>query len=455
MPLRCLWLLPTLVLLVMARPLRAQPTKFLSPVVGASIMFQQKVSLRAYAGKPCRLSARMRVDTAQVDGGDARIGLLMFDAKKRILGGLNMGNKPARSAAWQTYTVQGPLAKQVDSVGVVGIQYLNGTFEYDDFKLEVETQPGQWQRVELRNAGFEHSAPGPNTGLPTGWKSITPVVGFGYEVAETAPGQRILRVTGRGIVRYGRNARAGHYATVNGVKLYYETYGQGEPLLLLHGNGESIQSFANQIGALAEHYRVIAVDTRGHGRSGNEKRAYTYDLFADDMRALLDTLGIGAAHVVGWSDGGNTGLSLATRYPTRVLSLVTMGANLYCDKTAVEAKTLREVRLIHAAGLVLGPFKPNFRRARRLSTLLLKYPQMQPAQLGAVQVPTLVLAGENDVILEPHSRLIASNIKGSQLHIFPGLTHYAPQEDRTRFNEVVLGFLQQLPPAGGKARRTE
>ncbi|WP_165903719.1 alpha/beta fold hydrolase [Hymenobacter gummosus] len=394
----------------------------------------------------------MRVDTAQVDGGNARIGLLMLDGRKRILGGLNMGNKPVSSATWQTYTLQGTLAKQVDSVAVVGINYLNGTFEYDDFQLEVETQPGQWQPVALRNAGFEQAGIEPRTSLPRGWRTMTPVVGFDHAVAETSPGQHVLRVQSRGLIRYGHNARAGHHISVNGVKLYYETYGQGAALLLLHGNGEDIRSFANQIEALAAHYQVIAVDTRGHGQSGDEKRAYTYDLFADDMRALLDTLRLPAAHVVGWSDGGNTGLSLATRYPTRVLSLTTMGANLYCNKTSVEAKTLREVRLIHAAGLVLGPFKPHFRRARRLSTLLLRYPQMRPEQLSAVQAPTLVLAGEKDVILESHTRLIASHISGAQLHIFPGLTHYAPQEDRTGFNEVLLAFLRQLPPSGGKVR---
>ncbi|UYZ62762.1 alpha/beta fold hydrolase [Hymenobacter weizhouensis] len=251
-----------------------------------------------------------------------------------------------------------------------------------------------------------------------------------------------MSVQGRGIVWYGRNRPAGHRATVNGVSYYYETYGAGEPLLLLHGNGESISSFQNQIAALAAHYRVIAVDTRDQGQSDRSTGPLSYSLFADDLHALLDTLGIPAAHLVGWSDGANTGLSMALRYPAQVKSLVMMGGNLYADTTAVEAKVLRQVRQDRLLCAVLSPFKQDFRRGRRLTTMLLKHPQLKPEQLRAVTAPVLVLAGEKDIIKEVHTRLIAQSIPKAQVVILPGLTHYAPQENGPLFNKTVLDFLQ-------------
>ncbi|MFD2787645.1 alpha/beta fold hydrolase [Hymenobacter rubripertinctus] len=244
-------------------------------------------------------------------------------------------------------------------------------------------------------------------------------------------------------MNYGQNAAAGQFATVNGTRIYYETYGQGEPLLLLHGNGESISSFRQQLAALAREYQVIAVDTRDQGQSAATKGRLSYDLFADDMHALLEQLQLPAAHIVGWSDGGNTGLSMALRYPAQVKSLVTMGANLYADTTAVDPKMLKEVRQGKLLFTALSPFKKSFRRGRRLSTMLLKYPQMTPAQLRAITAPVLVLAGEKDIIREAHTRLIARSIPRGEVVILPGLTHYAPQENGPLFNETVLGFLRR------------
>lgn len=442
-------ILPVLLLALGCAPAasaQTSPKPTAQPQMGVISFISQRVGVRAYAGKPFRYSARMRADTLQSGGADAGLVVVALGGK-RWLNTLPDEPLHIRSKEWQTYTVSGKLPAKVDTLVLNASHYLNGTFEYDDFRLEVETRPGQWQTLPLRNADFEQA--GAADGVPSGWLCAMPTLGFSYATVATAPGQHALRVTGRGMTHYGLNPHAGRYATVNGVRLYYETYGQGEPLLLLHGNGESIGGFTQQIGALAAHYRVIAVDTRGHGKSAADRRAYTYDLFADDMRALLDTLGIRQAHVLGWSDGGNTGLSLALRYPARVKSLVTMGANLYYDKTAVDTKTRHDVQRMRVLSTVLAPFNANFRRARRLVTLLAKYPRMQPAQLAAIKAPTLVLAGEKDLILEPHTRLIGRSIPGARVLILPGLSHYAPREDPAAFNQAVLSFLRALPPIGG------
>lgn len=97
--------------------------------------------------------------------------------------------------------------------------------------------------------------------------------------------------------------------------------------MLLHGNSGSIIQFGEQILPLSQYYKVIAVDTRGQGKSGEDNRAPTYDLFADDMNALLDPLHLDSVDILGWSDGGNTGLIMAMKYPAKVHKLVTLLLN--------------------------------------------------------------------------------------------------------------------------------
>jgi pimeloyl-ACP methyl ester carboxylesterase len=195
------------------------------------------------------------------------------------------------------------------------------------------------------------------------------------------------------------------------------------------------------------------VDTRAQGKSTTNGQKLTYDLFAEDMNALLEALHVPAAHVVGWSDGGNTGLSLALHHPDKVKRLVTMGANLYADTTAVTPATLKEVRQGKLQTTLMWPFSKQARKVRPLMVLLLKYPRMKPAELAAIAAPVLVLAGEKDLIQNAHTRLIAASIPQGRVQILPGLTHYAPQENPTMFNEAVLQFLQAAPgPPAAPAR---
>lgn len=240
---------------------------------------------------------------------------------------------------------------------------------------------------------------------------------------------------------YGDSAAVGHYVAVPGAKLYYETYGQGPPLLLLHGNGQSIAAFNQQIEPLARRFRVIAVDTRAQGKSlETVPQELTYDLFAADMRLLLDSLHLQHVAVLGWSDGGNTGLKLAISHPAYVSRLVVMGANLFPTTEALEGDVLQLFRKQLQA---LAPRQDaQAATQKRLLRLLLEQPQMRFEELRAIKAPTLVLAGQHDVVLEKHTRAIADNIAGAQLTIFPGASHFAPQEIPQQFNERVEKFLR-------------
>lgn len=429
-------------LLALSRPSQAQFQLGPQPAlrVASSTMFVQKAAVAAYAGRPYRLTMRAQADTA--GGSWASLGIA-YTQNRRYKGHADLYNqkKPlnrVRSTQWQTYTISGTLPAQADTVTLTPNVNGNGRFAFDDFHLETRQPDGTWQPVPLTNGDFEAPAPADSsaTRLPPGWRAAPPVAGYTYRVATEAGGNHYLLLRGAGLVPYGDNRPAGHYQLAHGVKLYYETYGQGAPLLLLHGNGESINSFRYQIAELARHYQVIAVDTRDHGKSAATKGALTYDLFAEDMVALLDALHVPKASIVGWSDGGNTGLSLALHHPERVRALITMGANIYADTTALDGRLMRYVQQASHRG-------PT--RARRLNTLMVDYPQMKPAELAAIKVPVLVMAGEKDVIKEAHTRLIGASIPGARVVILPGLTHYAPQEDPALFNKTVFDFLAAQP----------
>ncbi|MDO7847839.1 alpha/beta hydrolase [Hymenobacter sp. M29] len=436
-----LWLL--LALLTLCLPAAAQSK--LKTQVSTTFFFRHWAEVQPYAGKPYRLSVRMKVEAPAGDSADANAFVVLFDKNKKYLGSSKLGQMRAkrRDGQWRSFAFTGTLPKTAARLTINAYVYLNGTFGYDDFKLEAEVSKGQWQAVPLLNGDFETARADSTNGFPNGWRPLYYNDAYRYGTAVEASGNHYLEITGQGVVNYGHNPAAGHTVAVNGIKLYYETYGQGEPLLLLHGNGQSISAFAGQIPELAKHYQVIAVDTRAQGQSTNGKQTLTYDLFADDMSALLTALHIPAAHVVGWSDGGNTGLSLALHHPQQVKRLVTMGANLWADTLAVTPATLKEVHKGKTMTTLLYPINKQARQARPLMVLLLDYPRMKATDLAGITAPTLVLAGQHDMIQDAHTRLIAGSLPHGQVHIFPGLSHYAPREDPAAFNAVVLGFLGQ------------
>ncbi|UOQ98274.1 alpha/beta hydrolase [Hymenobacter sp. 5317J-9] len=432
-----------LLLTLLACYLPAAAQSKLKTQVSSLFYFRQRVDVQPYAGRAYRLSARMKVDAPAGDSADANVFAVVFDKNKKFLSMSKPGQMRAkrRDGQWRTFSLSGTLPRTAVGLTLNANVYLNGTFGYDDFKLEVAAGKGQWQAVPLLNGDFEAARADSASGFPNGWRPLYLNEAFRFRTAQEPAGNHYLELAGQGAVHYGKNARAGHTVAVNGIKLYYETYGTGEPLLLLHGNGQSISAFNGQIPELAKHYQVIAVDTRAQGQSTNGKPTLTYDLFADDMSALLTALHIPAAHVVGWSDGGNTGLSMALHHPQQVKKLVTMGANLWADSTAVTAATLKEVRQGKALTTLLYPVNQQARKVRPLMVLLLDYPRMKAVDLAGVAVPTLVLAGEKDLIKEEHSRLIARSLPHGQVQFLPGLTHYAPQEDPAVFNAAVLAFL--------------
>jgi pimeloyl-ACP methyl ester carboxylesterase len=240
--------------------------------------------------------------------------------------------------------------------------------------------------------------------------------------------------------KYGSNPAAGKTFTHDGVQLYYETYGSGQPLLLIHGNGASIASFNAQIDFFRKRYRIIAMDSRDQGRSGASSGELTYEKMTDDLAALLDHLHSPPANVLGWSDGGIEALLLGIRHPEKVKKIAAMAANLYPEGATPEAIAM--ARQMLAAIPEAQKNTPQGKREIRLARLLLEEPHIDPAALEKIPVPTLILAGDHDLISDAHTLEIYHHLAKAQLCIFPDATHMIPYDDPVRFNAAVARFLE-------------
>jgi len=245
-------------------------------------------------------------------------------------------------------------------------------------------------------------------------------------------------------VEYGRNQEAGKYADVNGIKLYYEIYGKGEPLVLLHGNGASINAGREQIAFFSKNYKVIAVDSRGQGKSNDNSDSLTYDLMAADLNALLTHLKIDSAFIIGHSDGGIIGLITAIRYPKKVKMLAAMSPNIRPDSMVLYPKVAEEsskMLMVYEDSLKAG-FK-QIASKLKLLRLMQYHPHILETELAAIKAPVMMLCGDRDVIQLSHIIEIFRAIPKSNLCVLPGSTHFAPRKNPELYNETISSFFSR------------
>ena len=243
-------------------------------------------------------------------------------------------------------------------------------------------------------------------------------------------------------VTYGDNAAAGRTFVHDGLRLYFEVYGTGEPLLLVHGNGGSIADMRAQIAHFRRRYRVIAMDSRDQGKSADSPDRITYEKMTDDLAALIDHLKLGPVNVVGWSDGGIEGLLLGIRHPQKVKKIVAMAANLNPGEQAIYPEVLKLVKSLVDAIPAEARQTPHGRRELKVTGMMLEEPHIDLQALAGISAPTLVIAGDHDLIRDEHTLAIYQQIPNSQLAILPNATHMVPYDDPATFNVVVERFLQ-------------
>ena len=224
--------------------------------------------------------------------------------------------------------------------------------------------------------------------------------------------------------------------------LYYQVGGKGDALLLLHGNGESSDIFAQQFPFFTKHFRVIALDTRGHGKSDLGVERLTFKQIATDILALLDKERIQRIHVLGFSDGGNLGLYLAAHHPDRIASLVAMGANYEADglTDAYNEETLERYEEL----LGLPDSDPEKIHRLCIHNLMLEELDLSAEALRSIQAPTLLMAGEFDLIRDDQTEAMHRLIPGSRKYIVPGGSHGFFMDDPEVLERLAKKFYSSL-----------
>ncbi len=389
-------------------------------------VFGQTFDVKNYRGCHFIISAYVKAESANPKFCQARL-LAKVDTKKGIGFFDNMYKRPITSNEWKQYFIEGQVDEKAETLLIGGICFGFGKYYYDNFELKIKRKSGEWESIDVKNSGFESDD-------QNIWKTTHTFKGYEshFTSDNTYSGEKSLLIDGSAL------SPKGQFIVVNGIKFYYEAYGKGDTVLLLHGNSESIKSFKKQVPDFSKQFFVVAMDSRAQGYSSDDGNKITYELMAEDVNEFLNKLGMKNVNILGWSDGGNTGLILAMKHPDKVKKLAAMGANLFNDESSVNSKINKQIRSLRES-FIKQQIPPDDIRMR-MADLMLNEPKINPDDLKSINCPTLVMAGSKDAIKESHTKLIASKIKKSKLVIFEKSTHYAPQEIPERFNKTVIDF---------------
>lgn len=224
------------------------------------------------------------------------------------------------------------------------------------------------------------------------------------------------------------------------IQLHYIEQGQGQPLILLHGNGESCDYFKHQIPFFANQYRVIAIDTRGHGKSPRGDKPFTIKQFADDLREFMDAMNLAKAILLGFSDGGNIALTFALKNPERVEKMIVDGANLF--PSGVKPLYQWPIEVGYRIAKLFANKSTKAKQNAEMLGLMVNEPHIEPAGLARLVMPVMVVAGTKDMIKESHTRLIYNSLPNAQLNIIEG-DHFVANKNYEVFNRTVELFLKK------------
>ena len=215
--------------------------------------------------------------------------------------------------------------------------------------------------------------------------------------------------------------------------------GQGTPLVLLHGNGENNEYFEHQVEYFSKDYRVIAIDTRGHGKTLRGEASFTLEQFSEDLKWFLDNMKITKAIILGFSDGGNVALLFALKYQEYVEALIIDGANL--SPKGMKAYVQIPIYLGYLCCKVVARIDERFEAKEKMLRLMTHQPNIKPAELANITVPVLVMAGSHDVIKNSHTEEIYNALPNAKLVILAG-DHFIAAKKPQEFNKSVEKFLR-------------
>jgi pimeloyl-ACP methyl ester carboxylesterase len=239
------------------------------------------------------------------------------------------------------------------------------------------------------------------------------------------------------------------YASVNGVKIWFATFGKGDPVVLLHGGLANANYWGNQVRALSSQYRVIVMDSRGHGRSTRNDQPYGYDLMASDVIGVMDFLNIPKAAIVGWSDGAIIGLDIALHHPERLTKLFAFAAN--SDPSGVAdianspvfnafiARAEKEYEQLSSTPTEYQSF------LAQIEKMWATQPNWTADDLREITTPTWIVDADHDeAIKRDNTEFMAANIPGAGLLLQPEVSHFSFLQDSDQFSADVLHFLKHV-----------
>jgi len=226
--------------------------------------------------------------------------------------------------------------------------------------------------------------------------------------------------------------------------IHYQTSGNpnSPALIFLHGNGEDLHIFDQQINYFSQYYRTIAIDTRGHGKSARGSEPLNFQTFANDLIGILDALQIDKANIVGFSDGGNTALHTALIAPQRISSMILLGANYNPKGLRLIPRLL--VLLMYACLSIASLFSAKMRRRKEIWGLMVYLPKLTLEEISQITIPTLVVTGEKDLVSQRHNDEISNAIKGSQRLVISGGDHFWMFKQPEKFHDCVMKFLESI-----------
>lgn len=240
------------------------------------------------------------------------------------------------------------------------------------------------------------------------------------------------------------------YIEYDGARIWYAYYGSGTPVILLHGGLGHSGNWGYQVPALIQNgYRVVVIDSRGHGRSTRDARPYTYERMASDVLAVMDTLNLNKAAFVGWSDGACTSLILASNHPARAAGVFFFACNMDPSGTKefefgpiVQRCFNRHVKDYAQ----LSPTPDQFDEFTEAVGLMQRtQPNYTADDLARIRVPVTIVQGEYDEFIKrEHAEYLARNIPHAEFIFLPDVSHFAPLQRPEQFNDAVLNFLRKV-----------
>jgi pimeloyl-ACP methyl ester carboxylesterase len=253
-------------------------------------------------------------------------------------------------------------------------------------------------------------------------------------------------VNAQKVIPYGDNKDVGKYIILNGVNHYYEVYGAGKTLLLIHGNATATKGWAPQIAYFAKKYKVYSIDCRGRGKSELGKDSLTYIQQARDMKAFIEQLGLDSVCIIGKSDGAIVALLMGIYFPGHIQKMIAFGANLEPDTNALFPHTVYEMHKERVKADSMLQAKDNAKNwliEQQRYRMMEFQPHIAAADLRKITIPVLVMSCDRDVIKEEHTFFIYKHIPNANLCIFPNEKHGVARLNPDLFNTAVDQYLSE------------